>query len=202
MRAPRGDVEVVQRVGSPALTPEERRSGSQGDHDEADDQCPLAGDDGEIDRQHQSRDQEDGQDAAEVVHRFGRLVGMRGDEQQGHDQRDRGEGQGDQEHRPPVEAFEQRARDHGPEHGDAASQGGPQRDRLRPPRPRPQGGDQRQGGRVGHAGREPAEDPCHREDGVVRRERGEQAGGDGQRDAEEQQQLAPVPVADRTQIEH
>lgn len=162
---------------------------------------PLVGYGGEVDRQNESRDHEDGQDAAEVVHRFGRLVGVRGDEHQRHDQRDHGEGQGDQEHRPPVEVFEQRARDHRPEHGDASAEGRPQCDRLRP-RPRPQGGDQRQGGRVGHAGRESPDDPGHHEDGVIGRVRGEQAGGDGEGDAEEQQQLAPVTVADRTQIEH
>ena len=60
----------------------------------------------------------DGQDAAEVVDRLGRLVDVAGHEADGHDQGDRGERQRDEEDRAPLEMLEQEARDQRPEGGD------------------------------------------------------------------------------------
>ena len=94
-------------------------------------------------------------------------------------------------------AGEQRA-----ERGDRAAERRPERDRLRSRRPRPERGDQGERGRVGHAGREAAEQPGDEEDLVGRRPGGEQAGGDRQRHAQEQHQLAAVAVAERAEVEH
>ena len=144
-------------------------SGGERDHAQAEGEVALVGHRGEVDGQDQRADQDDGQDAAEVVDRVGRLVDVARDQEPRQQQRDHRERQRDQEDRPPPELLEQGAGDQRPERGDATADRRPQRDRLRPSRTRPQGGDQRQRRRIRHAGGQPAEQPGER---TARRRRG------------------------------
>ena len=85
-----------------------------------------------------------------------------------------------------------------PERGDRAAEARPERDRLRAAGARPQRGDQRQRRRVGHAGREAAEEAGDEQDAVRRRIGGEQATrGSPAHVPRMQHQLAPVAVAER-----
>ena len=118
-----------------------------------------------------------------------------------HDRDDR-ERQRDQEHRSPVEMLQKKARGEGPEHGDAATDRGPQRNRLRTAWPRPQSSDQRQRGWVGHPCGQAAAEPCEEEEGVGGCERGEQRHRDCQRRSQKEHQLAPVAVAEGPQPQH
>ena len=68
--------------------------------------------------------------------------------------------------------------------------------------PGPQGRDEREGRRVGHAGGHAAEDPRHDEDLDGRRERGQQAGRDREQHAQDQHQLPAVPVAEGAEPQH
>ena len=68
----------------------------------------------------------------------------------------------------------------GPSEAMRAAEPRPERDRLRPRRPRPERRDQGERRRVGHAGREAAEEARHEQHLVGRRVGGEQAGGDRQ----------------------
>ena len=103
---------------------------------------------------------------------------------------------------PHQKCSEQRAGEQRAERGDRAAERRPQRDRLRARRPRPQRRDQRERRRVGHAGREPAEeagDEEHLVDGAQAASR--QAGIDSAV-PRMQHQLAPVAVAERAEVEH
>ena len=116
------DVEVVQRVGGAALadarTRRQRRARRPAPRESA--SVPAFGDRGEVDRQDQRADQDDREDAAEVVDRLGRLVDVGGDEHERHDQGDADQGQGDEEDRAPPEVLEEGPGDERPERGDAA----------------------------------------------------------------------------------
>ncbi len=152
----------------------------------------------EVDRQDERPDQDRGQDAAEVVDRVGRLVHVSGHEPPRHEQGDERERQRDQEHRPPLELLEQEPRHERPERRDGAAEGRPQGNRVRPSRPgRPQGRDQREGRRVGHAGGDATADARDDQHLDARCERGQQAGRNREPDAQEEQHLAAVSVADR-----
>ena len=113
-----------------------------------------------------------------------------------------GERQRDHENRLPVELLEQRARDQRAERRDRAAEPRPQRDRSRARRSRPQRRDQREGRRICHARREPAEHAGREEHLDRGRESGEQARRDRQRRADDQHHLAPVAVAHRAEVEH
>ena len=98
--------------------------------------------------------------------------------------------------------LEQGAGDQRPERGDRAAERRPQRDRLRPARPRPQCGDQ---------GERRRETPCPRprpprtraaKSRTSRRERGQQTRGDREPASQQQHHLAPVAVAQRAEVEH
>ena len=65
------------------------------------------------------------------------------------------------------------------------------------PGPGPQRGDQREGRRVGHAGREAADDAGAMSTSIVGANDGNQARRNGEADAQQQQQLAAVPIAER-----
>ena len=175
--------------------------GGDRDQAEADRQRPLAGHRGEVDPQHQRGDQEDREDAAEVVDRLGRLVDVGGDVAPGHEEGEDRQRQGDQEDRAPVELLEQRPGEQRPERGDRAADRRPERDRAGPRGARPERGDQRQRGRVGHAGRDAAGEPGDEEDAVGGGEAGEQGGGDRQPHPQHQHHLAPVAVAERAEVE-
>ena len=131
-----------------------------------------------------------------------RLVHVARHVHHGRHERDHGERQRDQEDRAPPELLEQRAGDDRPEGGDRAPDARPQRDRLRPARPGPQGRDQRERGRVGHARREPAEQARAEEHLLGRRPRREEGGRNRNRRADDQEELASVAIADRAEIEH
>ena len=88
------------------------------------------------------------------------------------------------------------------ERRDRAAGRRPQRDRLRARRAGPERGDQRERRRVGHAGREAAEDARAEQHLDRRRPGGEAVGRDRQDHPEDEQQLAPVAVADRAEVEH
>ena len=92
--------------------------------------------------------------------------------------------------------------DERPERGDRATEGRPQRDRLRPRRPRPQRGDQRERRRVCHAGRKTSADAGDEQHFVGRREGGEQRHRDREGGAEDEHHLASVAVAERAEVEH
>ena len=156
----------------------------------------------EIDGQDERPDERHRQDAAEVVHRLGRLVDVTRHEDERHHERHADQRQRDQEDRSPPEVLEQGAGDQRPESSDPAADCRPERDRLRSPRPRPQRRDQGERRRVGHACREPSEHPCAEEDFVRRRPRGQQAGRDRQRHPQEEHQLAPVAVSERAEVEN
>ena len=118
------------------------------------------------------------------------------------DERHHGERQGHQEDRAPPEVLEQRARSQRAECGDRPAERRPQGDRARATRSRPQRRDEGEGGRVGHAGRHSTEQPREEQHLVARRERGEDRCRDRQGDAEHEHRLAPVPVAERAEVEH
>ena len=195
-------VEVVERVRGTPLLPDEGHPGCQRDHGQTQDEGALARHGREVDREHQAGHQQDREDAAEVVDRLGGLVDVGGDEHPGHHERDDRQGQRDEEDRAPPELLQQPAGDQRPQRRDGSTEGGPQGDRLGAPGSGPQGRDQGQRRRVGHAGGEPAEDPGHHQDVVRRRVGGQQAGGDRQQGAEHHQELAAVPVADGPEVEH
>ena len=116
-------------------------------------------------------------------------------------QGDHGERQRDEEDRAPVVALEQGAGDHRAERRDRASDRRPERDRLRPVGPGPEGGDQGEGRREGHAGRQAAEQAGDEQDLDRRREAREQRGGDRQPHAEDDHQLAAVAIAEGAEVE-
>ena len=200
--APARDLEVVERVRGTTLLPHERRRGRERDDSQAEDEGALARHGSEVDREHQAGHQQDREDATEVVDRLRRLVDVRRDEHPRHHQRDDRQGQGDEEDRAPPEVLQQPASDERAERCDGSAECRPQGDRLGPSGPGPQSGDQGQRGRVGHAGSQPAEDPGHDQHAVGPGVGREQAGRHRQEGAEHHQQLAAVPVTDRTEVEH
>ena len=127
--APPGDLEVVQRRGGPPLAQHEGDAGGQGDEPEADRQRALARHRGEVDSQHQGRDEEDREDAAEVVDGVAGLVDVGGDVAPGEEEGEDRERQGDEEDRAPVELLEQGAGEQRAERGDRAADRRPERDR-------------------------------------------------------------------------
>ena len=138
----------------------------------------------------------------EVVDRIRRLVHVSRHEPHRQDEGHDGQGQREEEDRPPPEVLEQQTGEQRTEGGDRATQRRPERDRLGACRPRPERRDQREGRRVRHAGREPAEESGDEQDPVGRGVRGEQARRDRERRADDQHELAPVPVPQRTEVEH
>ena len=69
-----GYVEVVERVRGATLSDDERDAGRQRHDGERHHERSLVGHGREVDGQDERRDQDDGEDAAEVVDRFGALV--------------------------------------------------------------------------------------------------------------------------------
>ena len=128
--AARGDVEVVQRVRGALLPQVEGDPGREGEHAEHDCRRFQARHGREVDPEDERPDQDDREDAAEVVHRLGRLVHVRGHELERHDEGDADERQRHEEHRAPPELLEQRAGDERAERRDAAAERRPERDRL------------------------------------------------------------------------
>ena len=90
MRRPR-DVEVVERGGRASLAQHERDAGGERDQPEPERERAAVRHRREVDRQHERRDEQHGQDAAEVVDRVGRLVHVRGDQLDRQHQRDQRE---------------------------------------------------------------------------------------------------------------
>ena len=129
-----GDLEVVERRARPPLADHEGAGRGERDDAEADRQRPLARHRGEVDPQHQRRDQQDREDAAEVVDRLGRLVDVGRDVAPGHEEGEGRQRQGDEEDRAPVELLEQGAGEQRPERGDRAADRRPERDRAGPRR--------------------------------------------------------------------
>ena len=176
-RRARRDLEVVERVRSPALADVEGDERDERDRAEHEGRRLAVRHGREVDREDQRADEHEREDAAEVVDRLRPLVHVRRDEEPGHQDRDDRERQREQEHRAPPEVLEQEPRQHRAERGDRAADAGPQRDRLRPAGARrPERRDQRERRRVGHARRDPAADARDEQHGVgrrVRREEGE-----------------------------
>ena len=198
---PTRHVEVVQGVAGPTLANDERDARRDRDRDEPEDETPLVRYRREVDREHHRRDQQDRKDAAQVVDRVRRLVHVSRDQPHRQDQGHDGQGQRQEEDRPPPEVLEQQTGEQRTESGDRASQRRPERDRLGTCRPRPERRDQREGGRVRHAGREPAEESGNEQDPIGRRVRGEQARGDRKRRADDQHEFPPVPVPQRPEVQ-
>ncbi len=196
-----GDLEVVQRRAGPPLAQHEGRRRGEGDDAEADRQRPLARHRRQVDPQHQRRDQEDREDAAEVVDRLGALVDVGGDVAPGEEEGERRQRQGDEEDRAPVELLQQGAGEQRSERGDRAADRRPERDRAGAVVAGPQRRDQCQRGREGHAGGDAAEHAGDEEDPVGGGEAGQQRGRDREPHAEQQHHLAPVAVAESAQVE-
>jgi hypothetical protein len=99
--------------------------------------------------------------------------------------------------------LEQDARGERAQGRDGTTEGGPEGDGLGAARARrPQRGDEGQRRRIGHARRDAPEDPGEDEDFDVGGVGRDEACRDGQDDAAEAQQLAPVTIADRPEIQH
>ena len=157
---------------------------------------------GEVDPEDQRPDEDDREDAPQVVHGIGRLVDVARNVDDRHQQGDADERKRDEEDRSPPELLQERARDQRPERGDAAADRGPERDRLRACRPCPERRDQSEGRRVGHAGREAAEETGGEEHLVRGRVRRQERRRHGQDHAQHEQELPSVAVPDRAQPEH
>jgi hypothetical protein len=197
-----GDLEVVERVRRATLSDEEGDQCGEGDRCQPERQRAHVRNGGEVDRQDERRDENDGQDSTQVVDRIRRFVDVARDEEQRHYQGDRGQRQRDQEDRAPPELLEQSARDHGAEGRNSAPDARPQRDRLRAPRSRPERRDQRERRRERHAGGQPAEDASDEKDVVGRRPRSQHGRRNRECRAQDQHELASVAVADRSEVEH
>ena len=144
----------------------------------------------------QRADEDGRQDAAKVVDRVDRLVDVGRHVSPGHEQRDRGERQRHEEDRAPLESLEQEPGHERAQRGDGAAEGGPERDRVRPPGPRsPERRDQGERGRVGHARGHATSDASRNQHLDRRRERSDEAGRDRQTDTEQQQHLSAVSVS-------
>ena len=198
----RSDVEVVERILRTPLPEHESDPCRERDREQPDREGALVGDRREVDPQDQSPDHDQRKDSAEVVDGLRGLVDVAGDEEDGHHQGKADERQGHEEDRAPPEVLEESSGDQRPERRDAAADRRPERNGAGPPRPRPECRDQRERSRVGHAGREPADEARDEENLVGRRVRGQQARGDGEEHSEHEQELAPVAVADRPQPEN
>ena len=136
-----------------------------------------------------------------MVDRVGRFVDVARHQHQRHCERDHGERQREQEHRPPPVVLEEDPRAERAERRDPAADRRPQGDRLRARRARPERGDQGERRRVRHAGGEAA-DHAGREQHVDRRRPGGEAvGGNRQDHPENQQELPPVAVADGAEVQ-
>ena len=200
--AARRHVEVVQRIPGAALPDEERDPGGDRDRSEPDRDSPLVRDRGEVDRDDEGADEDGRHDAAEVVDRIARLVDVTRDEHDRQYEGDGGERQSHEEHGAPPELLQETAGDEGAERRQSAADRGPQRDRLRARRPRPQRCDEGQRRRVGHAGRDAAEDASEDEEAVGRRIRSRDGRRDRQRDPQDEHHLAPVAVSQRAEVQH
>ena len=131
--------------GARRCAQQERDRARDRDRRQAEGQRALVRHGREVDREDERGDEHDGQDAAEVVDGIGRLVDVARHEQRSPGPARRAaSGSVIEEHRAPPEMLEQDAREQRPERGDRAADARPQRDRLRPPRPGPQRGDQRE----------------------------------------------------------
>ena len=197
----RRDVEVVERIRGTPLPEHESDPGRERDREQPDRQGALVRNRREVDPQDQSPDHDQREDSAEVVDWLRRLVDVAGDEEDRHQQGDADEREGHEKDRAPPEVLQEGPGDQRPERSDAAADRRPERDGAGSPRPCPEGRDQGERGRVGHAGREPADEPCDEEDLVGGRIRRQQARGDREEHSEHEQKLAPVAVADRPQPE-
>ena len=137
-----------------------------------------------------------------MIDRVGGLVDVARHEHHRRAQRHQRQRDRHQEHRAPLERLQQGPGHERAERRDTATDRGPQRDRLRPSRPRPERGDQRESGREGHAGRDATEQSRDDQHLDGRRRRGDDGCGHGQRHPQYQHHLAPVPVAECSEVEH
>ncbi len=201
-RRSRGHGEVVEWVSRPPLTHEERDRRRRSDQQQAYGERSLVRHRREVDPEYKCPHQHDGEDAAEVVDRIVRLVDVRRHEHERHHERHPDEGQRHEEHRAPPEVLQQDPGNEGPERRNPAPDRRPERNRLRPPRPRPESGDKCERCRVRHACRDAAHHAGHEEHLVRRCIRSEERGRNRQHHPRRQHQLAPVPVAERSEPEH
>ena len=116
-RLARGDLEVVERVGCAPLADDEERQHDDRQDEQADRERLHVGHRDEVERHDERADHDRGEDAAEVVHRLGRLVDVGGDVAPGHVEGEERERDRDEEDRAPGEELEQQAGDERPEHG-------------------------------------------------------------------------------------
>ena len=201
MRRPR-DLEVVQRVRGSLLADEERDERGQCDRGQSEHERSFVRNRREVDGEDERADENHREDAPEVVHGVARLVHMTRHEEERHDQSDARERQRDEEDRSPPELLEQRTGDKRPEGSDSAAERRPERDRLRATRTGPERRDERERRRIGHPGRRATSDASHEQHLVGRRVRSEQRHRDRERGAEDEHHLAPIAVAERTEVEH
>ena len=194
--------EVVERVRGAPLPDVEADEGRARDDEQDDRQGGLVRDRREVDPEDERADQDDREDAAEIVDGLGRLVDVARHELDGHHERDHGERQGEQEHRSPPEVLEQDPGAQRPERGDRAR-------RSRPTARSPSCGTAPAQSAVisarvvGYA--MPAASPprirAQISTSSVGAHAGEAVGRDRQQHPEDEQQLAPVPVADRAEVQ-
>ena len=199
---PAGDLEVVERVRGTTLLPHEGRRSRERDDGQAQTRVPLPGTGAKLIESTRPATSRTERMPPRLSTGSVDSLTCAGTNIQAITSAMTAKRQGDEEDRAPPEVLQQPAGDQRTQRRDGSAEGGPQGDRLGPPGPGPQSGDQSQRGRVGHAGREPAEDPGHHQHVVGPGVGGEQAGGHRQQGAEHHQQLAAVPVTDGSQVEH
>ena len=196
-----GHVEVVERVPRATL-PDDEEEGRDGcGPQQREREGLLVRYRQEVDRDDQPADEHSRERAPHVVDRIRCLLDVARHEADRHRQRDDHERQRHEEHPLPADVLEQRTRDERAEEGNAAAERRPERDRLRTRGPRPQRRDQREGGRVGHACREPADETRTEQHSRRRSEARGERRRDAQTHPEDDHQLAPVPVAERPEPE-
>ena len=153
-------VEVVQRVGDPSLADDERDAGDDRDDRQAEREGALVRDRREVDGRGSAAPTSTADRMPPRLSTFSVVsLTWAGHEPDRHDERDGGQRQRDEEDRAPLEALEQETGHERAQRRDRATERRPQRDRPRPAGPGPQRGDEGQRRRVGHAGRDAAEDP-------------------------------------------
>ena len=171
-----------------------------GDHDQSEAESLRGGDRAEP--KHEQGDHDDGEDAAQVIHRILRLLHVRRHHPQDEDQCDDRWDDSDEEDRSPPEVLEERSGDDRADHRAATAHTGPQCDRLDACGARaPQGRDQCQGRGVGHTGGDASEDAPEDEDVRIGCPGGNETRGDGEQHAEAEHQFAAVAISEGSEVE-
>ena len=185
------------------MTPQEQCSGDHRHSGKDPDERALSRHRREVDGQYQRTDHQRGEDPAEVVDPpCGFVHVSRKELRRQHEGGDR-QRQRDQEHRAPPETAEECSRCERPQCRHPSADGRPECNRAGARGTCcPECGDERQGGRKGHARGESTEDAGSHQHLGRRSPGGQQARRDRQPHAEKDHHLAAVPIPERAEPEH